>query len=153
MLKIDQFKELTEKEVNLAYHTPALVTVLVAAADNDIDEKETEWAKKVMNYRQSIGDETLFEYYELADNSFETMLQSLISRKEGNQERLAHITAELSKLNDILKKIDRDYARKLVKSWRSLAQQIAKADGGFLGFGSVSHQEEDLMNLSMIEDF
>ena len=145
MLKIDQFKDLTDREATLVYQTPALVTILVAAADNDIDEKETGWAKKVMGYRQSIGDETLFEYYELAENSFETSLQALVNRGDGNQERLSYITAQLTELNDVLKKLDREYARKLVKSWRSLAAQIAKADGGFMGFGTVSHQEADLL--------
>ena len=148
---IPEFKQLSQEESQLLLHTPALVTVLIAAADSQIDEQETAWAKKVINYRQNIGEKDLFEYYEAVDENFDTQLDTLINDGKGTQERIANITNNLEQLNAILPKLDTEYTEKLVESWRSLAQQIAKSTGGFLGFGSISAQEKQLMDLSMIK--
>lgn len=147
---IPEFKELSQKESQLLLQTPALVTVLIAAADSQIDESETNWAEKVVGYRQKIGEKDLFEYYEAVDENFKATINALTSDNKGTQERIANITTTLETLNTILPKLDTEFAAKLVKSWRSLALQVAKSSGGFLGFGSISAQEKQLMGLSMI---
>ena len=148
---IPEFKQLSQEESQLLINTPALVTVLIAAADSKIEESETAWAKKVVSYRQTIGEKDLFEYYEAVDEDFEAQVNALSTDGKGTQERIASITASLEGLNTVLPKLDAEYAQKLVESWRSLAQQIAKSTGGFLGFGSISAQEKQLMDLSMIK--
>ena len=151
-MAIKALAALSEEEVKKVVEAPAVITVLIAAADDNIDEDETSWASKVVDYRKTIGDESLFDYYEASEEAFAEALSALLNEEVvGNQERLANMTAELEALNPILKKINRLYAQKLVNSWRSFAKQVAKASGGILGFGSVSKAEEALVDLDMIE--
>ncbi|MFK7948629.1 MAG: hypothetical protein AB8G11_13645 [Saprospiraceae bacterium] len=151
MLKIQEFKGLTDSETKRLYEAPALIAVLIAAADSKIEAQETEWAKKVIGYRQETGVEALFNYYEIADTYFDEALQAALDGEKGNQERILSLENELAELNPILAKIDGLFAAELVKNWRSFAKQVAKSAGGFLGFGSISDQEARLMNLSMID--
>ena len=151
MLKIQEFKGLTDDEAKQLYQAPALIAVLIASADSKVDEEETTWAKRVMGFRQKVGEETLFNYYEIADTYFDETLQASLNDGKGTQERIAALEEALGATNATLAKIDGHFAIDLVKSWRTFAQSVAKATGGFLGFGSISDQEERLMNLSMID--
>lgn len=151
MLKIQEFSNLTDSEAKQVYQAPALIAILIASADSNIHEEETGWAKKVMGYRQEVGVEALFNYYEIADTYFDEAMQAILSDEKGTQERIAFLETALAKLNPILAKIDGIFAVELVKSWRSFAKQVAKSAGGFMGFGSISEQEKRLMALNMID--
>ena len=61
------------------------------------------------------------------------------------------ISGELAQLNSITPKLEASYADLLKDSWRSLAKKVAEADGGFVGFGSISKEESALIDLPMIE--
>lgn len=150
-MNINEFKQLSEKEANQLLKAPALITVLIATADGKIKVEEMEWAKKVVRYRDHIGDEDLFSYYTALEDDFPAQVQTLAEEDHiGNQERLASISRELEKLGPILAKINKHYAKKLMASWKSFAKSVAKSSGGLLGFGSISDQEEKLMDLHMI---
>ncbi len=151
MLKIKEFNNLTDGEAKQVYQAPALIAILIASADSNIHEEETGWAKKVIGYRQEVGVEALFSYYEIADSYFDEAMQALLSDEKGTQERIAFLEVELAKLNPVLAKIDGIFAAELVKSWRSFAKQVAKSAGGFMGFGSISEQERRLIALNMID--
>lgn len=151
MLKIQEFKGLTDSEAKQLYQAPALIAILIASADSEIHEEETGWAKKVMGYRQEVGVEALFNYYEIADTYFDEAIQVLLTDGKGVQERISFLETALATLNPLLAKVDDMFAIELTKSWRSFAKQVAKSAGGFLGFGSVSEQEARLMTLSMID--
>lgn len=150
MLKIQEFKNLTDAEAKSLYQAPAIIAVLIASADSEIDEQETIWAKKVVGFRQEVGNETLFNYYEIAESFFNETLESLLKEEKGTQARIANLETTLNELNPVLAKLDSEFAKELVKSWRSLAVQVAKATGGIFGFGSVSEQEKFLIDLKMI---
>lgn len=57
---------------------------------------------------------------------------------------------EIEKLNEVLALVDGLYAKALLKSWKSLAREVAGASGGFLGMLNVSYEEEHLLDLAMI---
>jgi hypothetical protein len=151
MLKIKEFGGLTDSEAKQLYQAPGLIAILIASADSNIQEDETDWAKKVIAYRQEVGAEPLFSYYEIADTYFDEVLQVLTTDERGVQERIAFLETELAALNPVLAKIDADFASELVNSWRSFAKQVAKSSGGFMGFGSISEQENYLISLKMID--
>lgn len=150
MLKIQEFSNLTDLEAKSLYQAPAMIAVLIASADSNIEEKETAWAKKIMIFRQEVGEDSLFNYYEISDSYFSEALRSFLNDDKGTQERISDIEGALTQMNVVLAKIDADFAMELVQSWRSFAQQVAKATGGILGFGSISEQEKYLMGLEMI---
>ncbi len=150
-MNIKEFQQLSAEDAQQLLKAPALITVLIAAADGKVEKKETTWAGKVMSYREHIGDEDLFDYYHLADENFEAQVNDLLASATGNQEMIASVSKELEKVGKIMTKINKVYADKLMESWQSFARQIAKASGGFLGFGEISSQEEQLMDLHMIK--
>lgn len=151
MLKIKEFAGLTDDEAKQLYQAPGLIAILIASADSNIQEDETDWAKKVIGYRQEVGVEPLFSYYEIADTYFNDVLHVLMTDDRGNQERIAYLETALAELNPILAKLDASFANELVESWRTFAKQVAKSAGGFMGFGSISEQESRLITLKMID--
>ncbi len=150
MLKIQEFKSLTNDEAKVLYQAPAMITALIASADGVIEEDETTWAKKVIHYRQEAGNELLFNYYEIAETYFDETLSNILAHEKGTQMGIAQIETVLEGTNPILAKLDADFVTHLVKSWRSLAERVAKASGGVLGFGTISSQEKKLMDLHII---
>lgn len=140
---------LNEEEKALVLKAPVLVTLLIAGADQNVSTKEVNWAKKVIHYRTFTENQRLHDYYEAVSETFEDVLSQHL---EGDEAQLteAFLTGELTKLSDILPKIDKTYAQTLLKSLRSLANHIAEADGGLLGFHRVGADEQRLVELPMI---
>ncbi len=148
---VRQLENLTEEDRALVLQTPALVAVLISGADNDYSEKEQAQAFKAVHFRSFEGDELLFDYFKAVNHSFESSVNHIKQKYDGTAAaRTEAITAKLEELNDVLPKIDRIYAHSLLKSWKSLAASIAKAEGGILGFASVSYAESQLIGLEMI---
>jgi hypothetical protein len=148
---VRQLENLTEEDRALVLQTPALIAVLISGADNEYAEKEEAQAFKAVHFRSFEGDELLFDYFTAVNHSFESAVSHIKQKYDGDAAaRTEAISAELSNLNSILPKIDRIYAHSLLKSWRSLASSIAKAEGGVLGFASVSYAESQLIGLEMI---
>lgn len=151
-MKVNEFQQLSESEVQLMLEAPALITVLIATADGEIDAKEINWGHKVVEYRDHVGDEHLFAYYQAVETAYDAQVKAIMEEKHvGNQEFIASLTERLEQTSPILKKINQLYAERLYKSWKSFAVQVAKSSGGFVGFGSISAQEKQLMDLHMIQ--
>ncbi|MEM7372855.1 MAG: hypothetical protein AAF587_29810 [Bacteroidota bacterium] len=150
-MSIKQFSGLSSSDSELLLKTPALVTVLVAGADQNIDKKEKDWAAKLVHYRTFTTETRLLhEYYEAVQERFESDLDALIGSWDADKSQET-ITAQLTELNTILPQLEADIADLLKDSWRSLARKIAEASGGFLGFGSVDENELKVIDLAMIK--
>lgn len=151
-MSIASLSQLSTEEVNLVLNTPALVSLLIGGADNNFDNEEKERAKKIVAFRKTTGDPLLFEYFNLVEETFENEIQILSERYSGDVlERNSKITEELVKLNEILPKMDHNYANALLQNWRTLAKGVAEASGGFLGMFEESSEEAHLVGLKMIE--
>lgn len=148
-MAIKQFSNLTEQESALLINAPALITVLIAGADNDISKKEKDWAGKLVHYRTFTSEPKLQNYYEAVKEEFSDSLDMLVDNWDENSE--AMITGHLAGVNTVLPKIDAEYAEMLKASWRSLAHKVAEASGGLLGFGSIDEAEKRLLSLPMIQ--
>ena len=151
-MSIASLSQLSTEEVNLVLNTPALVSLLIGGADNNFDNEEKERAKKIVAFRKTTGDPLLFEYFNLVEETFENEIQILSERYSGDVlERNSKITEELVKLNEVLPKMDHNYANALLQNWRTLAKGVAEASGGFLGMFEESSEEAHLVGLKMIE--
>ena len=129
-----------------------LVTVLIAGADNKIDEQELNWAEKLTSIRSYAKPEELNAFYEDIETGFGDKLDQLINDLPDTvEERQKVIAGRLSGLNDIFPRLDNAVAHQLYESFTSFAKHIAKASGGFLRFGSVSSAEKEWITLPMIE--
>lgn len=147
---MDSFNNLPESERSALLAAPASVTILIAGADRKIDDKEKNWASKVVNYRTFTSDPMLNPYYTLVKERFLSDLDNCLSRWTA-ETGVAMMKSDLAELAPILKKLDAEFADHLKASWRSLAKEVAEASGGFLGIGSISSEEKILIELDMIE--
>ncbi len=151
-MEIAQFSNLNEEEKELMIHVPALVTILLAGIDNEIDMTEEEQANRLVHIRATTGDPILFDFFKKIEKDFNEQL-ALMNTKFMNLEkevRFQKITDELTKLNDILPKLDPLFARAFLKSMRTFAGSVAESSGGIFGFLSVSFDEKQLIGLEMI---
>ena len=149
-MPISYFSELTDQEIEFLSSAPAIVTILIAGADNDIDKNETDWASKLVRFRTFTSDESLHDYYELVDARFEGDLAELQANwsADATQEELI---GRLGSLKPIFAKMDDKYAGLLKDSLRSLAKHVAKASGGFLGMGGINREEGALIDLDLLD--
>jgi len=141
--------QLSEEEVNFLAKCPAVVTVLIAGADQHIDNSEKNWATKLVHYRTFTSDPLLNEYYRRVEEHFEENLSELLEKWDPSNAEES-LSQELANAKPILEKLDDEYAEMIRKSWRSLAKKVAEASGGLLGFGSINAAEEHLIDLPML---
>lgn len=150
---IKEFEVLSTEETALMYDAIPLVTVLIAGADGKIDTNELSWAAKIAKTRSYSYHESLQPYFAQVGEGFSEKVQAFISEFPDNVEaRNAAISARLEGLNQILPKLDANFAKRFYDSLTSFAVHVAKASGGFFRFGSISKEEKDLLDLPMIEE-
>lgn len=149
---IPQFEVLNDNEKELMFDAIPLITILIAAADGNIEEKELKWADKIADIRTYSAHESLRPYYEQVDKRFVKKVREMINElPDDNDDRLKEISHKLSGLNNILPKIkDNNFTVRFYKSLLTFAEQVAKASGGFLGMGAISREEKVWLGLDMI---
>ena len=148
---IPQFEALTSDEKELMFDAIPLITLLIAFADGEMDDKERSWSEKITEIRSYSSHETLIEYYEVVGRNYQEKLDQMLSDlPDDNEKRMKEISNKLSGLNEILPKIDQVFAWRFYESLLTFASHVAKASGGFLGWSSVSKAEEEVIGLDMI---
>lgn len=150
---IPAFKRLNPEETELMLQAPALVTILIAGADENIDPEETGWAAKVAKYRKATAElPALREYYRAIEGRFVETIEKLIQElPAGLHARTAEIAAQLQGLNAIWPKLSPEFARAFYRDLKTLAEHVAKASGGLLGLGKISDKEREWLDLQMIQ--
>jgi hypothetical protein len=148
---------LSETETQQLMEALPKIGLLIAGADGVIDEKEIEWGAKLTYIRayKAHGKHGAFdeinEYFERIDEQYRSNFENLLKIAPANTtERTDFLSAELSALNGILDKLDPEFASSLYQNFLSFAKHIARADGGILGFASISNEENRLLDLDMI---
>lgn len=148
---IPQFAGLNDTEKKLLTDAIPMITALIAGADGNIDAEEKEWASKILKIRGYQHPPALEGYYEIVGAEFATRLDTLINTlPTGTEERSKLISDELAQLNDIFPKLAPLHAAHFYHSFVTFAEHVAKASGGFLGFGSISRAEGKYVKLPMI---
>ncbi len=150
----EKFSHLSENEFDILKSAVALITILIAGADGEIDKEEAVWAKKVAEIRSYKMHADLKPFYQEAGKTFANDLENLIDELPGDvHAREQILSKKLSAVNSVLSKLDKETATRLYQSYKSFAKHVAKASGGFLGFFSVDSREKNLIELPMIHPF
>ena len=146
-----EFNTLTEQEQQLMFDVIPLITILVGAADNELDEVELAEAHRLAEIRSYNNRGRLNAYYEKIEQGLPERIQELYnSMVNGVEAREKHIVGELSKLNTIFPKMREPYAYLYYHNFRTFARHIAESHGGFLRFITVGPKEAKVMDLPMI---
>jgi hypothetical protein len=149
----ERLSVLSEEQIQTIIDSYSYVTVLIAGADGDIGSSELEWGSKLANIRSYNDEYRLNDLFEEVEKSFQENVTNIMEKVPGAVDnRYNWIKPHLEKLNDILGALDNTNAYLIYKSLLSFAKHIAKADGGFLGFGTISSEENKLISLPMINE-
>jgi len=145
------FSQLTEDETQELIDAIPVITLLIAGADGDIDDLELEQSEKITKIRGFSGNEVMQEFYDKVGEDYSERLQRWLKVvPKDTAERTSHLSARIEKLNPILAKLDQEWGARFYKSFTSFAKHVAKAQGGFLGIGSVNKDEAALIELPML---
>ncbi len=142
-------EKLSDDEVQLLVKCPALVTVLIAGADDHIDKSEKNWASKLVHYRTFATDPILNEYYKRVEEHFEDNLAIVLEIWDSSH-ATEIIAKELETVKPILAKLPPEQSELIKNSWKSLAKKVAEASGGLMGFGSIDAKEAQMIDLPML---
>ena len=147
------FAGLSQADYEKLKNAVVLIAVYIAGADGHIDRKEKEWAEKVTTIRSYSLPKGLKEFYIEVGEDFTKKLNASIDKYEGPVNlRNQKIADQLSELNEIFPKFTNpQVAVTLYESFKSFAQHVARAPGGFLSWGTINPHEARLINLDMID--
>jgi hypothetical protein len=122
------FELLTEEEQERLLKYPAYIALMAVNKDARIDEDEKTKAEKFLHIKTYSASPLFAEFYAKADREFEKTIGELDNAlpKERSARELA-IRNELAGLEEILKKLDPEYARLLHESMRSFKEHVSKA--------------------------
>lgn len=149
-----EFKDLNDTEKDLMIDAIPLITILVAGADGNIDEKELASAEKMLKVRSYDFNSQLKDYFKRVGEQFEDRLKKHINDlpKDADKRNVA-IAEILNGLNPILHKMDDFDAAIYYKNFRSFAKHVAEASGGIFVFMTIGPKEADVVELPMLEVF
>ncbi|ADR20141.1 hypothetical protein MATR_22430 [Marivirga tractuosa] len=149
---IPELENLTESEIDLLKKIPAMVTILIAGADEEISKSELKEAINLTKIKQSKARKELLSYYQDIAPDFEKSLNELLNSYPKDAEvRSKQVIEEIERLNDILKKVDKNWAIQFVDSMKDIAKKVAEAAGGVFGYLSIGYEESKLIDLKMIK--
>lgn len=148
---VEALKNLKQSEKSLMLKAPLLVGILLAGADGKIDDKERKKLGDIfLSKSRKYGSELESLYQKLSSNLNIYMIEVIHSYPKDIKDQNRELVRKLGKLNDILPKLDRDFAIKYYQSLRDVAKKVAKSSGGYFGINSVSGGEKRFIDLSMI---
>jgi hypothetical protein len=148
---LEGFNHLHSTELDALLEAPALITILVGAADGELDREERNWSDRLMRARTYNKPKHLNEYYAIVAHGFlEKVDQKLGELPADVEARNTLISQKLAALNPVLEKLDDPLGADLYKSYIGLAEETAKASGGFLRIGAISAEEARWIHLPML---
>ncbi|MBK6266378.1 hypothetical protein JKA74_15140 [Marivirga sp. S37H4] len=149
---IAEFENLSESDIALLKNVPAMVTILIAGADEKISKSELQEAVNLTKIKQKRARKELLEYYNHVAPLFENNLNELLKSYPTDPElRSKMIIEDLERLNPLLAKIDERWAGQFVASMKDIAKKVAESSGGVFGYLSIGYEEAKLIDLKMIK--
>ncbi|NOT36108.1 MAG: hypothetical protein HOP11_01885 [Saprospiraceae bacterium] len=146
------YRSISDEEYQQIVDAIPLIAILIGGADDNFDDHEKEWAKKIVHIRTFANDMELKPIYQDLEPVFEEKIHTFYKGLPSNpEERGKEISKRLSKLNSILPKLKISIASRIYESFIEFAEQVAKASGGFLRMLSVSAEESVWIGLPMLD--
>ena len=148
---LHQLRNLPAEDLQELLDAIPVITLLIAGADGDIEGEELAHSEKITKIRGYSGGEIMQDFYDKVGEDYTERLDRWLKViPKDTAERTADLSGRLEKLNPILAKLAPELGAEMYKSFTSFAKHVAKASGGFLGFGSINKEEAVLVNLPML---
>ncbi|UXX79130.1 hypothetical protein N7E81_17390 [Reichenbachiella carrageenanivorans] len=145
------FRTLRDDEIEIVLNAPAMVAMLIAGADDDVDKDEIAEAIHYATTAKHRYDK-LGEYFQDVADKFEDIFKNYIEDLPDHLDTRQHaITSYLRQLNGILPKVQPEVASQLHQFLLDIAKVVAEASGGIFGVKKISKAEAKYLPLDMIE--
>jgi hypothetical protein len=130
---IKQFKNLTEKEKELLFKAPALVSVLAASRDHTISKAGKADAVKLAHLKTFTADPLLLLYYREVEKTFKTHFEAIAKQYAPfDDAKREELKKEIDTLNTVIAKLNKEFARTLHASLARYVAHVKKADNSVL---------------------
>ena len=150
---LNAFKKLSQEDIEELYLIPIWVSILIAGADNKIDQSELKKAIQIAKGKQFEEDNLIIDYYKKVAQKFEVNLKGYVTLMPKNKDqRIEFLIKRLDRVNYFFTMMDMEIAHQLYLSFRDFAYKVAHASGGIFGLLSVSYAESQYIDLKMIAD-
>lgn len=148
---LEGLEHLTTEELDTLVSTPVWIAALVGSADGEMDREERAWTDRLMRARTYSSPGLLSEYYRVVAQGFLEKVDEVMEvMSEDMQTRNAELADKISAVNPVLARMEPAMGASFYKSFLALAEETAKASGGFLRIGAVSAAENKWMKLPML---
>ena len=148
---IPQFDRLSQDEQEFMYKAPILVAILIAGADGEIDRNEIQEGITQAKKKQKMATVEMMELYREISEDFEDKLKIVLqSYPVEAVQRNTMIVEELSRLNSVFPRLDKNFSTQYYQSICDLAMKVAQSSGGLLGMKSIGAAEARYVKLPMI---
>nr|MBS0036890.1 hypothetical protein [Saprospiraceae bacterium] len=147
--------KITEKDRKKLLNAIPMIAAYVAFADGELDKKEVDSAKRIANLRRfnSKVEPAVRRYYTEVFEQFDDRFLELVHNLPNDEEeRSAYLEKEIAKMNGIIQKLDPLHALQLLKSFKSFAEHVARAEGGLLAMGTYGPRQDKARKLEMLTD-
>jgi hypothetical protein len=125
---IKQFEKLTEEEQALLLKAPVLVSVLAACSFNYVNKAQKADAIKLAHFKTFTAAPVLLPYYIEVDKTFREEFDATVQQYfPFDDEKRNQLKKEISRVNNVIARLDKDYAAILHKSLEKYARHVNKA--------------------------
>src|SRR6476659_8432224 len=132
---IKQFEKLTPEKRELLYSTTVLVSVLASCSFNEVNKSQKADAIKLAHLKTFTANPLLIPYYAEVDKNFKEQFEAAEKKYFPFDEAKRNaLKKELDKVNFVMEKLDREYAKALHKSLDGYSRHVKAAHSIFLDF-------------------
>ena len=125
---IKQFEKLTEEEQALLLKAPVLVSVLAACSFNYVNKAQKADAIKLAHFKTFTAAPVLLPYYIEVDKTFREEFDATVQQYfPFDDEKRNQLKKEISRVNNVIARLDKDYAAILHKRLEKYARHVYKA--------------------------
>lgn len=125
---ITQIENLTIEERELLLRAPVLLSVLASCSNHEINKDQKADAIKLAHLKPFTADASLIPFYVEVEKNFEQQFESITKQYSPFDE--AHcslLKQQVKNVYPVLKKLDRDYASKLLRSFEKYERHVKRA--------------------------
>lgn len=125
---ISQFENLTSEERELLLKTPVLLSVLTSCSNHEINTVQKADAIKLSHLKPFTADPSLIPFYVEVEKTFERDFELIAKQNHPFDEASCNqLKNQIKQTHAILKKLERDYAAKLLRSFEKYERHVKRA--------------------------
>ena len=125
---ITQFEKLSNEERELLYKAPVLVSVLASSSYNEVNKHQKTDAIKLAHLKTFTATPLLLPYYAEVEKTFKEQFEASVKKYSPfDDAKRNDLKKEIERVNRIIGKLDKEYARVLHHSLDKYSRHVRKA--------------------------